>query len=162
MAALAERIAETKALVERSKTDLLRTFEFVPEDKLEWAPSPTARSPLWLVGHCGAAGGAFASLLRGEVPDFPADPAELMVAIRNGGKDIHTREAAVRSVEESTAAILASLDTVTEERMSGMSQTPFGPLPFAMWVDAAWSHPYGHARQLDYMETIWGDVQDHR
>lgn len=161
MANHAEMIAEAKRRVAAERDDLLRTFSFVPDEKLTWSPSETARSPLWIAAHCGAAGHAFASFLRGERPPLPEDPAEAQAAIRNGGRDARTREEAVRSIETSSEAILAALDTVTEERMATTSMTPFGPLPFPIWVQAASNHMGGHARQLDYLQTIWGDVRDH-
>lgn len=159
---LHETIAWTKGQVERTSADLLKTFAAVPDDKLTWSPGGESRHALWLVAHVGASSEAFATFLRGETPEFPSDPQEMMAIIRNGGRDVKSREEAIRSVESSTATVLAALDTVTEERMASMTSTPFGPLPFSMWMDAAWSHAYGHARQLDYLQTIWGDIQDHR
>ena len=162
MAELKRTIAESKRAVEATRDNLLKTFTFVPDEKLEWSPSASARSPLWIVAHCGATNHAFATFLRGETMPFPEDPAELTMAIRNGGKDVRTREEAVRSIERSTDEVLAALDTVTEERMGSTSQTPFGPLPFTIWIQAATTHMNDHARQLDYIETIWGDLNDHR
>ena len=162
MTGLRETIATTKREVERTRDDLLTTFSFVPDDKLEWSPGGAARSALWLVGHCGATNHAFAALLRGERPDLPSDPALLLAAIRAGGQETRTREEAIRGVREGTDEILAALGTVTEERLAGMSDTPFGPMPFTIWIDAARTHMGGHARQLDYLQTIWGDVEDHR
>ncbi|CAN5668084.1 hypothetical protein BH11ARM2_BH11ARM2_00540 [soil metagenome] len=100
--------------------------------------------------------------LRGEKLDMPSDPAEASAMFRNGGKDAKTREEAVKSVEDSTSAVLAALDSITEERAASSPDSPFGPIPFAFWMQVPPMHMTGHARQLDYIETIWGDVQDHR
>ena len=158
---LSETIEGTKREVERTRDDLLKTFSFVPDDKLGWSPGGAARSALWLVGHCGATNHAFAAFLRGDRPDLPTDPALIAAAIRAGGQATRTREEAIDTVQKGAAEILAALDTVTEERLAGTSETPFGPMPFTIWIDAARTHMGAHARQLDYLQTIWGDVEDH-
>ena len=161
MLSFAETIADAKKRAEADRDDLLKTFSFVPDEKLTWSPAESARTPIWLVAHCGAAGQAFATFLRGEVPAMPSDPAEIAEMIRNTGRDVTSREEAIRMVEDASRAIQAAFDTVTEDRMGSMSQTPFGPMPFTIWIQAATTHMSGHARQIDYLQTIWGDLQDH-
>ena len=162
VSALHATIAEAKGQVEATRDDLLRTFAYVPDDKLSWSPSEHARSALWLVGHCGEANRAFATFLRGETMPMTGDPAQASAAIRNAGRDVRSREEAERSVRESSDDMLTALDGVTEERMGSLSQTPFGPMPFTIWIEAARTHMGNHARQLDYLQTIWGDLTDHR
>lgn len=162
VSSLPETIAEAKGRVVATRDDLLTTFAHVPEERLDWSPSEHARSALWLVGHCGAANVAFATFLRGESFPMPDNLGEAMVAIRDGGRDVRTRAAAERSVRESCEEVLAALDTVSGERMGSMSQTPFGPMPYAMWIEASRTHMGDHARQLDYLQTIWGDLADHK
>lgn len=156
-------------LIERSKRDaetaraqLLKTFEFVPEDKLTWSPSPTARTALQIVAHCGAANGAFAAVLRGEEPPLSKDPGEAAAQIRDGGKDVATRAAAIRSVNDSTAAVIAALDRVTPDRIGTTPDSPFGPIPFTVWMNLPSMHMGSHAHQIDYLQTIWGDLENHQ
>lgn len=155
-------IAQSKKETETAKATLLKTFEFVPEDKLNWSPSSTARTPLQIVAHCGAANGAFAALLRGEPLPLSADPEEATLQIRNAGMDITTREGAVQLVEDSTAAVLQALDQVTEEKLGTSPESPFGAIPYPFWMHVPGDHMRGHAHQIDYIETIWGDYEDHR
>ncbi|MBV9851451.1 MAG: DinB family protein [Armatimonadetes bacterium] len=157
----AELIAQAKEATARAKADLLKTFEFVPEDRLAWSPSPTARTPLWIVAHCGASNAAFAAILRGEPLPMPPDPAEAAALIRAGGRETATRLEAVRSVEDSTADIIRALDAVTAARIVTSPESPLGPLPFTVWMQVPAIHMMGHARQLDYLQTIWGDVDYH-
>jgi hypothetical protein len=140
---------------------LLKTFQFVPEDKLKWSPSPTARTPLQIVAHCGVANRAFATVLRGEPLPLSSDPKEAAAQIRDGGKDTATREAAVKLVEDGTAEVLAALDTVSTERAGSTTHTPFGPLPFSIWMNLPSEHMTGHAHQVNYLQTIWGDAENH-
>jgi hypothetical protein len=154
-------ITQAKEAAQQGKTELLKTFEFVPDDKLTWSPSPSARTALWMVAHCGAANRAFATILRGEALPISDDPEEAAAQVRNGGRDVMSREAAVRLVEESTAEVLAALDTVTAERLASSPDTPLGPLPFSVWMAIPGQHMSGHTRQLEYLQTIWGDLEDH-
>ena len=159
---LPDLIAQTKRDTKKAKAQLLKTFGFVSEDKLDWSPSPFARTALQIVAHCGAANGAFAALLRGDGWTLSFDPVEAAAQIRAGGRDLTTRAEAVKSVEESTAAVLAALDTVSQETAETAPMTAFGPIPFSFCMTFPAEHMGGHARQIDYLQTIWGDVEDHR
>src|SRR5689334_13777881 len=125
-------IAQAKEATERAKADLLKTFEHVPDDRLAWSPSSTARTPLWIVAHCGAANDAFAAILRGESSPLPKDPAEAAAVIRAGGREAATRAEAVRSVAESTAAILRVLDGVTPAMLETSPESPAGAFPYTV------------------------------
>ena len=155
------QIAQAREAAERATKDLLNTLSFVPDDKLPWSPSPTSRSPLWIAGHCGGANQAFATGIRGEILAMPEGETDFSKMVWETGRGTATREEAVRSVEESTAAVLAALDALTPEAAAGMVQTPLGPMPMAFWITIPGLHMMGHARQLDYLQTIWGDIHDH-
>jgi hypothetical protein len=159
---VSELVARSKRETEQASAQLLKTFEFVPEDRQTWSPSPTARTALRIVAHCGAANFAFAALLRGDGWGLSMDPQEAMAQIRSSGSDVSTREGAVESVRESTAAVLAALDGATPERVESAAPTPFGPFPYTLCMAFPADHMSGHARQIDYLQTIWGDEEDHR
>jgi len=160
-AAFRAQIEQTKAATEQAMGRLLTTFKFVPDDKLGFTPSPTARTPLHLVGHCGMANMAFATVIRGEDLPVFGSPEEAAEQVRNAGREIASREEAVRLVEESTAAVLAALDGVTPDQLSTFPNSPFGPMPFPFWMNLASIHMSAHASQIDYIQTIWGDFEDH-
>ena len=60
-----------------------------------------------------------------------------------------------------SAEVLAALDSVTPARAETVPDSPFGQMPFAFWMEVPANHTVAHARQLDYLQTIWGDLQDH-
>ncbi len=158
---LKDRIDGAKRATVGAKDKLLKSFAAVPDDKLGWAPSETARSAVWMVAHCGAANRAFAGILSGKPLPMPTDPQEAARAIRNAGRDVTTREEAVRLVEASTDDVLAALDAVTEEKLASSPDSPFGPLPYGFWMAVPGQHMAGHTQQLEYLQTIWGDLEDH-
>lgn len=158
---LAELIARTKERVERSKAQLLRTFEFVPDEKLRYAPASSARTALQIVSHCGMANFAFATILRGEELEMPTDPVEAAAQIRMAGHEIAAREEAVKLVEDSSEQVLAALENVTDEMLETAPHSPFGPMPFTFWMALPADHISVHASQIDYLQTIWGDLESH-
>ena len=158
---VSEMIAQSKQAAEIGKAKLLKIFELVPDDKLTWSPSPDARTAVQIVAHCGLANGAFATILRGEKLPLPADPAEASAMIRKGGRDVTSRETAVQMLESSTADVLAALDKVSAEMFGTSPDSPFGPIPFPFWMGVPGDHMTGHAHQIEYIQTIWGDIQDH-
>ncbi|RYG20647.1 DinB family protein [bacterium] len=154
------RIEEVKASVKQASEGLLKTFSFVPDDKLTWSPSDSSRSALWIVGHCAEANRAFARGIRGE--SFPSmSMEEFGQMVWNAGRDTKSRAEAVTLLQESTQEIVAALDGLTSEKMSAVVQSPFGPIPVAVWMTFADGHMMGHACQIEYLQTIWGDQQSH-
>ncbi|MGO8671705.1 MAG: DinB family protein [Capsulimonadaceae bacterium] len=157
---MSEAIDQAKRTVEMSKTRLLKTFAAVPDDKLTWSPSETSKSPLRIVAHSGLSNRSLAAMIRGE--QRPAMSMEEILAGREAEeKAITTREQAVALVEESVQVYLAALDTVTEERLAGTVTTPFGVIPMHGFMFMGSRHMDGHSAQIDYIQTIWGDLAFH-
>ena len=50
---------------------------------------------------------------------------------------------------------------MTAERFATSPNSPFGPMPMAFWVNLPGMHMGSHASQIDYLQTIWGDLVDH-
>ncbi|MCW3061105.1 MAG: hypothetical protein JWQ02_2926 [Capsulimonas sp.] len=157
-----ESLDRTKSALIGSRDLLLSTFSFVPDEKLNWSPSPTARTPFQIAVHCGAASFAFATLLDGDPWPLSMDSVQAIEQMRIVPQDIDTREAAVKYIEESTAAVVAALDKATPETLDTMVVTAFAELPYSVWMTVPGDHMAGHARQIDYLETTWGDCVDHR
>lgn len=156
-----EQIAQAKQSTQEAAQQLLTLFRFVPDDRLDWSPSETSRTALHLVSHCGMSNRAFAGILRGEMPPLPADPAEAAKFIRAAGREIATREEAVALLESSVADVLKALDEVTEDQIGTTPELPVGKLPFTVWMQVPANHMQVHIHQLGYLQTIWGDLQDH-
>jgi hypothetical protein len=158
---VSELVSQCIQSAEGSKAQLLSTFEFVPEDKLTWSPPGSARSAINIVAHCGLANQAFATVLRGEPLEIPEDRASARERIRNAGSEMTDRAEAVRLLESSTAEIVDALKNVKADQIESMPDSPFGPIPFTFWMQLSGLHMSGHARQIDYLQTIWGDLDEH-
>lgn len=158
---VSELVQKIKDEVESSKQQLLKTFEFVPDEKLTWTPGEPARSAVQIVSHCGMANNAFAAIIRGEKLEVPEDRDERAKLIREAGKDITSRDEAVRLLNDSCAQVTQALDQVTPESLASSPESPFGPVPFTFWMNLPATHMGGHSNQIDYIQTCWGDLEEH-
>lgn len=160
MTPVSELIAQAKMHAERNAAQLLHTFSFVPDDKLNWTPSPTSKSALRIVAHCAVSNHGISRAIRREPsPEMPFE--ELLKMMEAEELKITTREQAIQAVNDSLKVVLESLDTVTQEAAGGTANSPFGELPMMFWMFLPGNHMLGHACQVDYLQTIWGDLEFH-
>jgi hypothetical protein len=157
---MGEMIGIAKQATEAGKQRILKALSFVPDEKLTWSPSETAKSALRVAAHAGVSNGMFASILSGQKPSA-GSMAEVFAAMDTAEKAITTREAAIKSVEESSSAIVAALDKMTPELVGSTVEMPFGSFPMAFFMTLPGSHMDAHAAQIDYIQTIWGDLDPH-
>lgn len=158
---LKKTVADCQASARAAAERLLKTFSFVPDNKVNWSPSPTARTSLAVVAHCCMANRMFAKVFRGE----PMSPMPTLEEIRALSQKfeatVRDRADAVRQLEASCDEAVAALATMTAERFATSPNSPGGSLPMAVWVNLPSMHMGNHASQIDYLQTIWGDVADH-
>lgn len=157
-----EAIAQAKSRVESAGARLLNLLAHVPDDRLTWSPSPTSRSALVLVGHCARASGFFADTIAGRIPETQPSPEAFIAALRGADKQVAGREETVAALEQSQASLVAALDAVRAEDLDVPRASPFGVLPVAFWAEQSAGHLAGHTDQLAYLQTVWGDLDDHR
>ena len=154
-------VAMCKQNAVRGMERFLKTFSFVPDDKLTWTPSPTAKSALRIAAHTACTAGNFAMLIRyGKFPT--TDMAKLFADLNAAEEMVTTREAAVELLRKNTDDILAALDAATPELIACTLETPFGfSAPMAFFMNIPGSHAENHAAQVDYLQTCWGDQEVH-
>lgn len=154
-------IEQAKTLVDTGKGFLLATFAHVPDEKLHWSPSPTAKSALRVAAHAGVSNGSFVMILRGEKP--PVSSFEELTEMTNKAElGITTREQAVGLIESSCAEVKRALDALTPDQVTGMIDLgffPASPTTFFMFLPGA--HLTAHSSQVDFLETCWGDLTPH-
>ncbi len=130
------------------------------DDKLHWSPSPTARTPLQLVVHAAYGIAGIMGMIQGkpfEYPSIAAADAEW----RRLEKLVTTREEALSLLREHADVYRAWLDTVPAEKLATIVQLPFGAYPMGVVMHFAAGHTMGHAAQLEYVQTIYGDLDWH-
>ena len=161
MTTMQNTLDQTKAEFLRAKERLTHALATTPDDRINWSPSPTARTPIQLVAHCARSISGIQGMLTGD--PFPyAGIAEFDAALRTAEREFTTREQVLGLLEQTGAEYLAWLDTLTPEQFASTVQTPFGmTVPMAVGITFAAYHTLGHIAQMDYIQTIYGDQDWH-
>lgn len=138
----------------------LRTLSFVPSDKLTWSPTPTAKSALQIAAHCAGYSGGFAAIIR--AGRFPWSGEEFRAQVQSAIEAITTLEQAEEVLRKGIADSVAALDTVKPEQIGSTIEAPaLGKTPFLFFMTLPAYHLDGHAAQIDYLQTCWGDQEVH-
>lgn len=156
-----ESVAQAKAQFERIRDRLLHLLSFVPDDKLTWTPTPTAKSALRIVAHSAITTGLFAKLITNTMPDPMPSPEEFFGNMNGEEHNYPTRESVIALVNETSAELNDAFNAITEESLISTPNSPFGPMPVQFWVSLTHDHMAGHVGQLEYLQTIWGDLDNH-
>ncbi len=153
-------IEQSQRFLEEGTNFFLSTFQAVPDDKLNYSPSATAKTPLRLAAHLSVANSAFAGLLRGEpAPDIPLP--EMIQWMDQQERQITTRDEAVQALETSKTEVCSAIANLTPEAIASTIKTPFGEMPATFLMQLCGLHPACHASQIDYIQTIYGDMEMH-
>ncbi len=138
----------------------LRNFSHVPDDKLTWTPTPTAKSVLRIAAHTALYMGRFAKMIREkQVPQV--DSLEAWLSERNSEEEAITsrtqvEEAFRKGIEE----VKEALDSLTPEDTAMSLDSGQGwsmPMKFLMQLPG-W-HTTLHIGQIDFLQTCWGDQE---
>lgn len=137
-------------------------FDTTADDRLDWSPSPSARSPLQIMAHAAWAIGGMHGMLEGNTLKT-LDPKQADVEFREWESQFQTKDQVLDYFEEKSSAYLSWLDALTLERLLGNVELPFGmgqaPMTAALGFMA--DHLNWHAAQIAYVQTIYGDRDWH-
>lgn len=136
----------------------LRNFSHVPDERLEWTPTPTSKSALRIAAHTALYAGRFAKMIRDRRLPNP-ESLEAWLAERNA------EEAAVTSREEmeaifrkGTAEVLEALDGLSRDDQERTLDSGQGwTVPMSQLMALPGWHATLHLGQIDYLQTCWDD-----
>jgi hypothetical protein len=140
----------------------LRIFSFVPDDKLNWTPTPTAKSAIRIAAHTALYAGRFARMIKsGKLPAH--DNLEAWLAQRDAEEAaVTSRTEMERIFREGTDEVLAALDGVPPEAIDNILDSGFGwSVPMTWLMNLPASHTMSHAAQINYLQTCWDDQEVH-
>lgn len=138
---------ETVEMVRWAARDFVFNLEAIPEDKLDWKPSPEAKSALALAGEVATVASSTIPVLQGGgwTPVPLSVPANLADA----------RELVLKNVEEFAIAMEAT-DPATLQRTL---ELPFGKFQAARFVLFPLIDLIHHRGQLAYIQSLLGDAE---
>jgi hypothetical protein len=152
-----EAIAARDAFL-AAKTQLVATFDRVPNDRKNWSPAPTARTPIEIVVHCAESIHNISEMIAGRPFHVPTT-READEIFRVNEAKISTPQRALALLETNTAAFLQVLESLTPTDLERPFVPPFGlgevPLPISLGFPT--DHTRWHIAQLEYLQTVYGD-----
>lgn len=161
-------MSEIQAYVDKCVSDaeescayFVKTLSFVPDEKLNYSPSDSARSALQLAAHVALSNGVFAGFIRGENVEFPGDIEDFREWQRMQEASFDDRTVVVDLLKHNTAEAVEAMRAMTPDLFATSPVSPFGAMPMAFWMNLVSMHMNVHASQVDYLQTIWGDLDDH-
>lgn len=155
-----DTVTEAKAEYTRAKQRVERALATTPDDRINWSPSSTSRTPIQQVAHVAFSVKGMQGLFNGEPFDFPGT-AELDAACLAEEKEFKTREEVLALLEKNSAAYFVWLDSLSADQVASTIDLPFGSFPMASAITFAADHLRSHAAQMEYMQTIYGDREWH-
>jgi hypothetical protein len=155
-------IESTKGNFLHAKASLIKALETTPDDRLNWSPSPTARTPIEIAAH--AAGGVKDIFETLDGRTFAVGtPEEAELLFREWEAGFKSREQVVELLEKNADEFVRWLDELTPERLETMVTMPFGmgQVPLGLAITFITMHTRYHIAQIDYVQTIYGDRDWH-
>ena len=157
-----QTIESTKGNFLHAKASLLKALNTTSDDRLNWSPSPTARTPIEIAAH--AAGGVKDIFETLDGRTFAAGtPEEAEVGFREWEAGFKSREQVAELLEKNADEFVGWLEALTPERLETMVTMPFGmgQVPLALAITFITMHTRYHIAQIDYVQTIYGDRDWH-
>lgn len=138
----------------------LNTLSFVPDDRLAFRPSESSRTAWDLAAHV-----VFGNFLMGDmygVPFAADDPERARQARLAENPDPSCRAELADLIQRTSDRVLAAIEALNSEGLDEVVETFFGvALPRRALLLIPARHLDTHAAQIDYLQTIWGDMENH-
>lgn len=140
----------------------LKVFSFVPEDKLTWTPTPTAKSSIRIAAHTALYAGRFARMINDrKLPRH--DNLQEWLAQRNAEEAAITSRTEIEPIfRNGTDEVVAALDGLSPEEIAASLEFGFGwSVPMTWLMNLPGRHAIGHTGQIDFLQTCWDDQEVH-
>ena len=155
-----QTINAAKGEFNRAKDRLLKNLATTPDDKLNWSPSPSSRTPLGQVAHSAMAVQGMQGMFTTGVMPFD-NIAEADAGWRKAEKEYTTREQVTNLLNKNCDEYCAWLDSLAASKLASTITVPFGEFPMSEVITWPADHLRNHAGQMEYMQTIYGDMDWH-
>lgn len=153
-------VALAKLTATQGMDMFLRNFSHVPDDRLTWTPTSTAKSALRIAAHTAIHAGQFARMIREKQLPVVGNLEEWL-AQRNAREEaITSREEMERVFRAGTDEVLAALEALTPADLDLTLDSGQGfTMSMGFLIRLPGWHATLHLGQIDYLQTCWGDEQ---
>lgn len=122
-------------------------LDFLPEDKFDWKPAPTAKSVLEIINHATGTVNMFTSAIAG------TEKSELA--------PVTNRAEAKALITQVVQAHRKLVNSLTPEECRETVKLPMGEMPKGVAAGLPVVELINHHGQLTYIETLLGDEESH-
>jgi len=171
MSETSEVIDQAKAEFIRSTDNLKAILAATPDDKINWSPSVTSRTPLQVAAHAALWISRMQGIVSSNLYQTPFERIADSIAVKEGAsiyaamraleEPYTTREQVLDLLETSSAAYLAFLDGIAPETVGTTVNLGHGLFPLAVAIRFNAVHIESHVAQIEYIQTIYGDHDWH-
>ena len=155
-----ELIASALKFSKEGTQQFLNTFKCVPEDKLTWSPSPTAKNAIQIAAHTAVANFGLGAGIRSGKSEFNS-LEEYEAFVKKEEAKIQTRDRATKAIQDSLNELEKILTNLNPAQLAQNVITPFGSVPMNEMIFWPGNHCFMHSAQIDYLQTILGDTDMH-
>jgi len=150
--------SQAKMDFDRARVGFMRAYDAFPQDRLEWAPSETARSALEIAAHIALAVGHMLGNLKGDTFSLTT-MSEADEYFRDAEKRLKSSREVLALFERNSKRYFDWLDSLTYEDLQRKVALPFdlGEVDMPAAISFMPMHIDWHAAQLHYLQTIYGD-----
>lgn len=146
-------------LIQGAAADLFRSARTMPQDKLEWKPAETSRSPLELVQEIVQTTGWTTIILNNRgLPDLGEDPES---DARDERKAWATLDACETELNNRTPALFEAIQNFPVDQLKETVDLPWGTMSWLQVIDYAYWNIRYHDGQIQYVQTMYGDTEMH-
>ncbi len=148
-------------LLQNGEQSLIRTFNAVPDDKLNWAPLDAGRTALDAFSEAAQTCQMVTQLVetKGETKPSPQMFAQMKAERANWTKDD-----AVAAMNTGSAALYTAIGYLSEEELAMPVTMPMGggtTMPLGAWIMMAYRAFISRFAQINYIQTLYGDSESH-
>ena len=130
----------------------------VPADKIDWKPEPSTKSPKEILEHMAAANRGFASMIEGVDLGITMDKTERA----NVNIPAESMADAIEGLKSSGAKLSEAISNLEDSQLAETRDMPWGETwDMPRLIVTSSTHISYHWGQLAYLQTMWGDTDDH-
>ncbi len=129
----------------------------LPAERLNQVPMGVARTPLAFTAEVAGFNHLLAATLRGEAASMPSAEQRAEYEAR-----FTSHESCAAHLNASVDALVGAIEALSDEEIAAEGAAPWGAqMPRAKIAAMAASHTAYHDGQLNYIQTLYGDAEDH-
>jgi hypothetical protein len=137
---------------------LVRVLDNTPEDRINWSPAESARTPIQIVAHSAFALGYISDMLKGTPYPAPTT-ADADTNFLELEKAYVNREDVLGLLDVNYHKMVNTLHSIKPGDLDKPIDLPFGmpPIPLQYAIGVGAMHTRTHTAQIEYLQTIYGD-----